>query len=257
MNETTTIGNVVIPSIGLGTYLLTGIEGERSISRAISLGYRHIDTAKYYENEYIVGNATKNSGLPRNEFFITTKIWPADFSEHKFIPAVENSLKELQTDYIDLLLLHWPGNEKETDLAMNMLSTCQQKGYTKLIGVSNFSVAQLESAREKANICCNQVEYHPYKNQRELLNYMQSNDILLTAYTPLAHGKIYSNPQLKSLAEKYNKTISQLVLRWFIQQKNVSPIPKASSDAHLIENMQIFDFQVSAEDMKIISGIAN
>ncbi len=256
MQEYITIGKEKVPALGLGTYQLTGKEGENAISLAINLGYRHIDTAQFYRNEEVVGNAVKNSGLARKEFFITTKIWPTDFTKKNFVPAVEQSLKRLQSDYVDLLLLHWPGNDAANALAVDLLSECHGKGYARLIGVSNFTIAQLEKARKKAPIFCNQVEYHPYIKQDEMLQYTRQHDLLLTAYTPLARGKVNQDTALIALGKKYGKTPAQIALRWFLQQKNVCPIPKGGSEKHLLENLQVFDFEISNEDMQTIFNLS-
>jgi 2,5-diketo-D-gluconate reductase B len=253
--ETILIGKEQVPALGLGTYRLDGKEGEHAISYAISIGYRHIDTAEFYRNEDIVGNAVRNSSIDRKEFFITTKVWPANFTKWNFIPCVEDSLKELNLGYIDLLLLHWPSDDESNNIALELLLKCLDKGYTRLIGVGNFSISQLKMAQKKASVFCNQVEYSPYKNQREMLSYLQANDMLLTAYSPLALGKISRDKTINGLAEKYGKTPGQIVLRWLLQQKNVSPIPKANSEKHLKENLQVFDFEITGEDMQTIFNL--
>lgn len=257
MPQSITIQQQQVPVPGLGTYQLTGRDGERAISNAIALGYRHIDTAHYYRNEEVVGNAVKNSGLERNRFFITTKVWPTDFTARKFIPSVEESLRKLKSDYIDLLLLHWPGDDDANERGVDCLLECLHKKYTRLIGVSNFNITQLEKARRKAILFCNQVEYHPYINQRKMLDYVQQHDLLMTAYTPLARGKVSKDKTLVSLAEKYGKTPAQIALRWFIQQKNVCPIPKGGSEKHLLENLELFGFTLSDDDMKTIFNLVD
>lgn len=254
--EVINIKNQKVPVPGLGTYQLTGGEGEKSVSDAIRIGYRHLDTAQFYHNEEIVGNAVRNSGKERKDFFITTKIWPTNFSKAKFMPAVEQSLRELDAAYIDLLLLHWPADDNANDLACDLLNECLHKGYARLVGVSNFGMHQLQRAQTRMPVFCNQVEYNPFVNQKEMLEYILENEMLLTAYTPLARGRVNQYSTLISLAGKYGKSPSQVVLRWFLQQKNVCPIPKAGSEKHLKENMEIFDFQLPGEDMKAIFEIA-
>ncbi|HTB32705.1 MAG TPA: aldo/keto reductase [Bacteroidia bacterium] len=249
------IGKEQVPAIGLGTYQLTGKEGELAISNAIRIGYRHLDTAQFYRNEEIVGNAVRKSGKERKEFFITTKIWPSDFTKRNFIPKVEQSLRELNVGYIDLLLLHWPGNDSSNDLACELLNDCIHKGYTRLVGVSNFSMAQLKRAQSLMPVFCNQVEYNPYTNQHEMVEYGSENNLLITAYTPLARGKVNKDATLISIGEKYGKSPAQIALRWFLQQKNVSPIPKAGNEKHLKENMDIEDFQLTEEDMNAIFNL--
>lgn len=256
MEKLIVIGKEKIPALGLGTYQLMGNAGEQSIADAIRIGYRHIDTAQFYHNEEIVGNAVRNSGKDRKEFFITTKVWPTDFTKKNFIPKVEQSLRELNIGYIDLLLLHWPADDNANDVACDLLNESIHKGYTRLAGVSNFAIPQLKRAQQLMPVICNQVEYNPYVDQTEMLEYIQNNNLMMTAYTPLARGRVNNDSALIKLAQKYEKSVSQLVLRWFLQQKNVSPIPKAGSEKHLSDNMQVFDFLITGEDMKAISNLA-
>jgi len=256
MPQSITIQKQQVPAPGLGTYQLTGKEGERAILDAIALGYRHIDTAQFYHNEEEVGNAVKNSGVDRQQLFITTKIWPTDFVKKNSISFVEQSLQKLKLDHVDLLLLHWPADDNGNEKGIDMLLEAYHKQYTRLIGVSNFNITQLEKARKRIPVFCNQIEYHPYINQDEMLEYGKKNDLLLTAYTPLARGKVSKDSAIISLAEKYGKTPGQITLRWLIQQKNVCPIPKGGSEKHLLENLQLFDFQISNEDMETIFNLA-
>ena len=256
MDDIITIGKEKVHALGLGTYQLTGRAGEESISNAIRIGYRHIDTARFYRNEAIVGNAVRNSGIDRKEFFVTTKIWPTEFSKRNFIPEVEASLRELNIGYIDLLLLHWPADDYANLIACQLLNRCLDKGYTRLVGVSNFSIKQLESALEITNVFCNQVEYNPYHSQKEMLECADDNNLMVTAYHPLAKGKVSKDATLISLGDKYGKSAIQIALRWFLQQKNVSPIPKAGSEKHLIENRQVFDFSLTEGEMEMINGLA-
>lgn len=255
--ENIQIGKEKVPALGLGTYQLTGRDGEKSISDAIRIGYRQLDTAQFYRNEEIVGNAVRKSGEERNGFFITTKVWATEFTKKNFIPSVEASLRRLNAHYIDLLLLHWPSdNEDANDIACDLLNDCIHKNYTRLAGVSNFNINQLKRAQKRAPVFCNQVEYSPFINQRDMLEYLQGNNLLMTAYTPLARGKVSKDKTLLTLAEKYGKTATQIALRWFLQQKNVSPIPKAASEKHLIENMQVFDFSLTLHEMEMIAELS-
>jgi len=251
-----TIQNTQIPALGLGTYKLTGRAGEKEILRALQLGYRHIDTAEMYGNEEEVGNAVKQSGIARGEIFITTKVWPNNFSKAKFIPGVEDSLRKLKVDTVDLLLLHWPADDETNRLAVDLLNQCHQKQYAKLVGVSNFTIAQLKIAQAAAPACCNQVEYSPYNNNKTLLTYMQQQGMMLTAYSPLARGAVLQEAVIKKLAAAYNKTGAQIVLRWLLQQDNVSAIPKAADEQHSRQNLEVFDFELSEEDMKAIFSLA-
>ena len=257
MNQKTlSIHNTQIPAIGLGTYKLTGKNGEKQIEQALHLGYRHIDTAEMYGNEAEVGNAVKASGIPRDEIFITTKVWPTNFSKRRFIPCVQDSLRKLQVDAIDLLLLHWPSADETNKLATGLLNDCLHKQYTKLVGVSNFSIKQLQAAQTITPVFCNQVEYSPYNNNAALLQYMQQQGIMLIAYSPLGRGAVLKEAVIKTLADKYHKTGAQIVLRWLLQQPNVAAIPKAADDRHSRQNLEVFDFELTDEDMRQVFGLA-
>jgi 2,5-diketo-D-gluconate reductase B len=249
-SKITTTATVKIPTVGLGTYQLTGNDGIKSIEDALQIGYRHIDTAQSYGNEEEVGKAIKNSGVNRNDIFITTKVMPADFK--RLTTTVENSLKKLQTDYADLILLHWPSDDEANKKGLELLNNVLQKGYTKSIGVSNFNVDQLSKAVEQAPVICNQVEYHPYLSQKAMLAYLKEHSMFLTAYSPLAIGKVFKDVKLQAIAEKYKKSISQIVLRWLVQQEDIVVIPKASTKERRIDNLNIFDFELSTEDMNTI-----
>lgn len=250
------VHNTQIPALGLGTYKLTGKDGEKQIEQALRLGYRHIDTAEMYGNEAEVGNAIKASGIARKEIFVTTKVWPNDFSKKRFIPCVEDSLRKLKVDTVDLLLLHWPSDDDTNKLATELLNDCLHKQYTRLAGVSNFSIKQLQAAQKIAPVCCNQVEYFPYNNNNALLQYMQQQGMMLTAYSPLARGAAMKEPVIKALADKYHKTDAQIILRWLLQQPNVAAIPKAGDEKHSHQNLEVFDFELSDEDMQKIFTLA-
>ena len=242
-------GNLKIPALGLGTYKLIGKAGEQAIAEAIGLGYRHIDTAAFYDNEAEVGTAIKNAGIAKAEIFLTTKVWPSSFAKKLFVPGVQDSLRKLKVDAVDLLLLHWPADEETNKLALGLLLECYEKQYAKHVGVSNFSLAQCEAALQLAPISCNQVEYNPHKCLPDLAGYLQQQDIVLTAYSPLARGAVLNEPVIQQLAAQYNRTGSQIALRWLLQQNNVAAIPKASTGKHCMENMQVFDFELADEDM--------
>jgi diketogulonate reductase-like aldo/keto reductase len=243
-----------VPCVGFGTYKLTGETCIKVVEEALQFGYRHIDTAQYYNNEEAIGTAVKNSSLDRDKVFITTKIFPTDFS--RMIPAVEDSLRRLQMDRVDLLLLHWPSDDKTNSIAIEGLNQALNKGYTKSIGVSNFNIEKLKKALKEAPIICNQVEYHPYIAQQKLLTFMKKNVMFMTAYSPLAKGRVFKDAVLENLARKYNRTIGQVVLRWLLQQGDISVIPKASSAEKIKENLNIFDFVLASEDMKVISCLS-
>jgi len=248
-----TIQKTLVPSLGFGTWDLRGKDCEKVLESALEVGYRHIDTAEMYANEDAIGKVLKRTTIPRDELFITTKIWPNHYKENLFFKAVDQSLKSLQLEQVDLLLLHWPKDDKTNIQAMEYLLQCFDKGYAKHIGVSNFDVAQLKQAQTQAPIFCNQIKYHPYLNHGELVKYMQEQDLLITSYSPLKEGIVKHDKKLETIGKKYNKTASQVALRWLVQQKNVAAIPKASSPEHQKENLDVFDFELDAEEMKSLS----
>ena len=250
ISEVIKIKHALIPVVGLGTYKITGQRGIKSIEDALQAGYRHIDSAQMYGNEEEVGKAVRNSGIEREKIFVTTKVWPSDFK--RLIKSVEESLRKFKMDCVDLLLLHWPSDDESNKAAIDLLNETLKKKYTKNIGVSNFNFEQLKQAMTQAPVICNQVEYHPYLSQEKMLKYLKQHDMLLTAYTPLARGKVSEDKTLKTIGEKYSKTASQVALRWLIQQGNVAVIPKASSVERIKSNIDIFDFVLSDEDMKTI-----
>jgi 2,5-diketo-D-gluconate reductase B len=249
-SETKTIKGSIVPSIGLGTWDLRGSQCEKVVELALEIGYRHIDTAKMYDNEENIGNALKRAGISRNELYITTKVWPQDYKKDLFFRSVETSLNKLQLDQVDLLLLHWPKDEATNIKATDYLMQCHEMKYAKHIGVSNFNLPQLKQAQKQAPIFCNQVKYHPYEPKRELLKYMQEQNLLITAYQPLSKGELLSDPGLEETGKAYGKSSIQVALRWLVQQQNVVAIPKASSREHLESNLNVFDFELDEDDMR-------
>jgi 2,5-diketo-D-gluconate reductase B len=249
------LGSREVPAIGLGTYKLTGPPAVDIILRAIETGYRHLDTAQLYENESEVGLAMKNSGLTREEFFLTTKVWPSNLREDKFIPSVEQSLEKLQTSYVDLLLIHWPHQTLTLDVYVETLMKCKNLGLAKEIGVSNFNIAQLKTALGAgAEIVTNQVEFHPWVNQTKLYNWMREHQIPLTAYCPLGQGRFMTDKKLEVLATKYSRSPAQIILRWMMEKDGILAIPKSSHPERLAENLQIFDFHLTEEEMQMIDA---
>ena len=242
-----------IPLIGLGTYKLIGEECINTVQKALELGYRHIDTADAYENHKPIGKAIKN--FPRNELFLTTKIYLQDLSSAKVRSSVPRYLKELQTDYIDLLLIHWPSPEFKLNETLEAMMRCKEEGLIKSIGVSNFVRKNLEDLEPyHFPILTNQIELHPYFQRRELVKACTKAGISITAYRPLAKGAFEQDPILKKIGDKHHKSPSQIVLRWLIQQDIVA-IPKAAKLQHLKDNMSIFDFSLSADEMKTIDAL--
>ncbi|MGO4284774.1 aldo/keto reductase [Bosea sp. TAB14] len=255
---TKTIQGEVIPALGFGTFEITGPAGEAAIRTAIDLGYRQIDTAIRYGNEAEVGRAIRASGVPRAELFVTTKIWFNDLAPETVHRRVDESLDRLGLDQVDLLLVHWP--TKDVPLAETLAAFAEEKrkGRTRLIGVSNFPVALLDEALEihKAELFCNQVEYHPFLSQEKLLARMRRAGMLLNAYQPIARGKVFDNDLLNALGRKYGKSAGQVTLRWLVQQDGVGAIPRSSKPENMRANLELFDFELSPEDMAAIHGLA-
>jgi 2,5-diketo-D-gluconate reductase B len=254
--EYQTIKGEKVPSLGLGTYRLTGDACARAVERALAMGYRHVDTAQMYGNEAEVGRGIEASGLDRGDVFLTTKVWPSDFAHDRVKSRTRESLKKLRTDYVDLLLMHWPGDGVPLDETLGAMRELQEEGSVLHVGVSNFSPSLLEEAIVYAEVFCNQVQYHPYRNQNALLDQAQKMDYLLTAYTPLSRGGVQDDATLKEIGEAHSKTATQVTLRWLVQQDKVSAIPKATGEEHLGENLDVFDFQLSGEEMDRIFSLS-
>lgn len=253
-----TVRDHKIPALGYGTWKLSGAECERGVETAIARGYRHIDTAQIYENEAEVGAAIARSGVARDNLFLTTKVWIDHVRPGDMQKSVETSLEKLRTDHVDLLLIHWPVTDKASFREQAAaLTDVQRKGWTKLVGVSNFTVAQMREMAEDigAPIVTNQVEYHPYLSQKPVLDYLAARGMFLTAYSPVARGAVKDDPLLNEMGKKYGKSPAQVALRWLIQQ-GVAAIPKAGSEKHLQDNINIFDFALTNGEMAQIHALA-
>ncbi len=244
-----------IPALGYGTWQLKGAACEQGVMKALDIGYRHIDTAQIYENEAEVGNALSQSGVKRHDVFLTTKVWMTNLEQKLFMPSVEESLKKLKTDYVDLLLIHWPMTQVPFAEQMKSLRLVHEAGLARMIGVSNFTVAQMREVREELGmqIVNNQVEYHPFLSQQPVLDYVRAHGMFLTAYSPLARGKVRDDATLRALATKHGKNPGQIALRWLVQQERVAAIPKAASEENLRANFDIFNFVLDADDMQRVN----
>lgn len=241
-----------IPVLGLGVYQMTNEQAGQAINAALHVGYRHFDTASFYKNEEAVGEVIQKSNIPREEIFVTTKLWPTGyFSAEK---ACEKSLKKLKSDYIDLYLIHWPTPGKGT--AWKSLEKIYASGKAKAIGVSNYSIAHLEALQKMTGIlpAVNQVECSPFLSQKELITYCKEKGIQIVAYSPLTRGKKLNNELLDELAKKYRKTSAQIMIRWSLQKGNVV-IPKSSNPLRIAENANVFDFQIEYEDMQRLDAL--
>jgi 2,5-diketo-D-gluconate reductase B len=246
-----------IPAIGLGTWELRGRTCARLVEQALRLGYRHIDTAQAYDNEREVGEALRASGVPRNEVFVTTKIWTSHFAPHDLERSTRESLNKLRLAEVDLLLLHWPNPRVPLSETLDALARVRKLGMTRHIGVSNFTVGLLEEAIEKcpAPLVCNQVEYHPYLDQTKVREACARLDVALVAYSPIAKGRVRNDEALARIGRAHGKSAAQTCLRWLVQQQ-VSAIPRTSRLERLSENMEIFDFELSQAEMAAISAMA-
>lgn len=264
MNSYTLSNNVSIPELGFGTWQTpNGDVAVSAVKKALEVGYRHIDTAQGYKNEDSVGQAIKESGIPREEIFLTTKLWNENHSYDLVLSSFEESLKKLQTDYIDLFLIHWPNPVKfrdnwqsanvETWRAMEEL---YQAGKIKAIGVSNFLPHHFEELKKTATIfpMVNQIFLAPGELQKEVVSYCQEHNVLLEAYSPLGTGKIFDVPEMQELSDKYGKTIAQIAIRWSLQH-DFLPLPKSVTPSRIEENLAVFDFELSDEDMQRIDQL--
>lgn len=250
---THTLNNgVAMPALGLGVYQMTSEQVAVAMKAAFDIGYRHFDTASFYKNEEAVGKAVRESGIPREEIFITTKLWPTDYfwAEKAFAKSLEN----LGLEYVDLYLLHWPTLGKGH--AWKGLEKLHDQGLCKAIGVSNYSIEQLETLRKQARIvpAVNQVEFSPFLYRSELLAYCQANGIQLEAYSPLTRGKKLGDRTIEEIAKKYDKTPAQVMIRWSLQHGNVV-IPKSSNPVRIQENAQVFDFLLERDEMEKINSL--
>ena len=247
-----TIQGTRVPALGFGTWQLEGDDGRRGVEHALELGYRHIDTAQGYHNEEQVGAALEATGVPREEIFLVTKLRPDRFRPEDAIAHTHESLAKLGTGHVDLLLLHWPNPDVPVEETLSALGELQDAGEVHHLGVSNFPPDLTARANDVRRILANQVEYHPYLHQRKLLEQARELDLLLTAYSPIAQGEVMNDPVLREIGERHGKTAVQVTLRWLLQQPNVAAIPKAANDEHRRANLDVFDFELSEEEMSRI-----
>jgi diketogulonate reductase-like aldo/keto reductase len=247
---------ILMPNFGFGTYKLTGKKkAVNAVRAALDAGYRLIDSARMYDNEEEIGEAVNESGIPREEIFITTKIWTNEHGYKNTINAFKDSLGKLNSGYIDLFLIHWPsgGKRKETWEAMQEILETDE---CRAIGVSNFTERHIEEIIEDGGIvpAVNQVEFSPFLYQKDLLNYCRGKGIQLEAYSPLGRGNKIDDNRIKPFADKYGKTNAQVILRWVLQHK-VIVIPKSSHEMRIKENAGIFDFELDEAEMKALNSL--
>jgi 2,5-diketo-D-gluconate reductase B len=252
---TVDVQGVQIPKLGFGTWQITGEDCVVAVRDALELGYRHVDTARMYGNETEVGQGLHDSGLNRDEVFLTTKIWRSDLRAKDVHQELEESLRELRTEYVDLLLIHWPNRDIPLAETLGSMLAERDAGRARHIGVANFPSKLLRQAVELAPILCDQVEYHPYLGQPEVLALARERDVLVTAYSPLAQGQALREPVLREIAAAHGVSAGQVVLRWLLDQPNVAAIPKASSHEHRASNLDVFGFELSDEERGAIAGL--
>ena len=245
-----------VPVIGLGTSGMGDVRAE-SIATALKLGYRHIDTAWKYGTERQVGEGMRASGVPRGDIFLCTKVSHEYLHADDFARSVDESLKTLGVDYVDLLLVHWPNLKIPLPETMGALGKAKRQGLARHVGVANFNIALLDQAIALCPepLVTLQAEYHPYLDQATLLNACRARGLIYTAYCPLGRGRLFKDPVLGEIARAKDRTIAQIALRWLVQKEIVAPIPRSSNFARLAENIAVFDFSLSNEEMKRIDAL--
>lgn len=258
---------LVIPLVGFGTWRIPeGEEVEHAVGNALKAGYRLIDTAKRYGNEAGVGKAIRESGIPRQELFVVTKLWNEDQGYESALKAFDESLERLGMDYVDLYLIHWPFAVKPADIvgtppekrreSWKALEEIYSSGRTKAIGVSNYAIKHLQEMKEYALVmpAVNQVEFNPFLYQKELLDYCTAQNIRIQAYSPLVHGERIADNRIAEIAQRYGKSNAQVLVRWSMQHGCI-PLPKTTTMEHIQENIDVFDFELSSDDMSLLDAL--
>ncbi|WP_340098411.1 aldo/keto reductase [Salinibaculum salinum] len=249
--ESVSAGDAEIPALGVGTFELSGVECRRTVETALELGYRHVDTAEYYDNETAVGAGIERAPVDRDEVFLTTKVWRSNLAAEDVRPAVEASLDRLGVDYVDLLLIHWPHPRVPVSETLSVMEDLCDDGLVNHLGVSNFTRSQLTEAIDIADVplVTDQVLYHPLTDQRALQQFCVDANVALTAYSPLARGAVVGREELSQIGQRYEKTAAQVAIRWLVQQEQVMAIPRSTSRDHLAQNLAVFDFELTDEEM--------
>ncbi|WP_312417182.1 aldo/keto reductase [Shinella sp.] len=256
--QTVNANGAHIPQLGFGTFRMPETEVLSILPKALQAGFTHVDTAQIYENEAAVGDAIRNSGVARENIFLTTKVWVANYAKEAFAASVEESLRKLKTDHVDLLLLHWPNDAVPLAVQIAELNAVRDRGLTRHIGVSNFNTALMAEAvrLSAAPLATNQVEYHPFLDQTKAHAAAATHGMALTAYFAMADGKVPAEPVLKEIGAAHGKSAAQVALRWLIQQPDVVVLTKTATQARLAENRAIFDFTLAPDEMTRIHGLA-
>lgn len=246
----------IMPVIGLGTWEMSGSQCIESVSNALKIGYRHLDTAQIYGNEKEVGKGIRASEIKREEIFLTTKVATGNLTSDRIKISTSESLTHLGTEYIDLLLIHWPTRSMDLHECLSAMFEIKEKGLARYIGVSNFDPHLFSKAIEGWPVLTNQVKFTPYQTEFENLKIAREDNKIITAYSPLGRGSLSKDKIMSVIGEKFGKTAAQVALRWLIQLGNISVIPKAVSEKHQKENLNIFDFELSDEDMNSIRQLS-
>lgn len=256
--HTLTANGAAIPALGFGTFRMPDADVLRMVPHVLKLGLRHIDTAQIYGNEAAVGEAIMASGITRSEVFLTTKVWVDNYRRDAFLHSVDESLSKLRTDYLDLLLLHWPNDSVPLAEQIGALNEVRRAGKVRHIGVSNFTVGLMRDAIElsDAPLVTNQVEYHPYLDQKVVIEAARKAGFAVTAYYAMADGKVFQDETLKDIGARHGKTVAQVVLRWLVQQDGIVALTKTVNETRAAENLAIFDFELSADEMAAIYALA-
>jgi len=254
-----TVNDITIPALGFGTWPLKGADCARAVSTALQTGYRHIDTAAMYENEDGVGDGVRASGVARDDIHITTKVWHDRLSRSDLLQSARDSLDRLKLDHVDLLLVHWPTQDVPLSETIGALLEARSMGLTRSVGVSNFPSALLREAQHLAGgaLVTNQVEYHPFLSQKTLLSAASELGMTLSAYCPIAKGKVNNDPVMTEIAAAHGKSPVQVTLRWLLQQEGVIAVPKSGTPERIKANFEVFDFELSEEDMSRIFALGS
>lgn len=250
---------MTIPAFGLGTFRLKGQQVIDSVKMGLELGYRHIDTAQIYDNETEVGQAIAESEVPRDELFVTTKVWTSNLGADRLLPSLEESLSKLRLQQVDLTLVHWPSPNDELAVAdyLTRMMEARERGLTRAIGISNFTIAHMQQAIDAIgaeNIATNQVEVHPFLQNRKVINFARSQGISITAYMPLAYGKVMHDEVLKRIGEAHNASPAQIALAWLLQQ-DFAVIPSSTKRENLVANLAAQELRLNDDEMQQIAAL--
>jgi 2,5-diketo-D-gluconate reductase B len=254
--RTVTVQGVEVPKLGYGTWLVEGQDAYDGVLDALELGYRHVDTARAYGNERWIGRALADSGVPRDDIWLTTKAWYEHAEPELLTRAFHEQLADLRVERVDLLLLHWPAAEVPLRQTLGAMEALREQGLVAHVGVSNFPSELLREALSLAPVFCDQVEYHPYLPQGPVLHECLEHDLLLTAYSPFAHGHVHQDPTLREIGARHDKSAGQVALRWLLDQPNVAAIPKASSHERRAENLDVFDFALDDDERAAVAALS-